>query len=184
MQWKGLWHLFARHGDVVRTFIARKLSRGGKRFGFVRFENNIDAERAMERLNGFTVYGYKLMVKKAFQNKRGWVVVREREQLQSGREERKQVSSINASNLTQEVSLKKVVGQVNDEELWNLQKCLVGETTLVCSVKSIADRIEAWGLNGIRVQRMGRKTFLLSFEDEDLFIMLEDLEWAYLKEIL
>ncbi|KAK8675747.1 hypothetical protein V6N13_033811 [Hibiscus sabdariffa] len=30
---------------------------------------------------------------------------------------------------------------------------------------------------------MGGKTFLLSFEDEDLFIMLEDLQWAYLKEI-
>ncbi|KAK8624681.1 hypothetical protein V6N13_089570 [Hibiscus sabdariffa] len=30
---------------------------------------------------------------------------------------------------------------------------------------------------------MGGKTFLLSFEDEDVFIMLEDLKWAYLKEI-
>ncbi|KAK8661434.1 hypothetical protein V6N13_091038 [Hibiscus sabdariffa] len=27
------------------------------------------------------------------------------------------------------------------------------------------------------------KIFLLSFEDEDLFIMLEDLDWSYLKEI-
>ncbi|KAK8624680.1 hypothetical protein V6N13_089569 [Hibiscus sabdariffa] len=81
MQWKGLWHLFARHGDVVRTFITRKLSRGGKRFSIVGFENNIDAERAMERLNGFSVYGYKLTVKKAFQDKKGWAVVREREQL-------------------------------------------------------------------------------------------------------
>ncbi|KAK8661978.1 hypothetical protein V6N13_091566 [Hibiscus sabdariffa] len=30
---------------------------------------------------------------------------------------------------------------------------------------------------------MGGKVFLLSFEDEDLYIMLEDLEWSYLKEI-
>ncbi|KAK8669043.1 hypothetical protein V6N13_106484 [Hibiscus sabdariffa] len=30
---------------------------------------------------------------------------------------------------------------------------------------------------------MGGKSFLLSFEDEDLFIMLEDLNWSYLKDI-
>ncbi|KAL4319582.1 hypothetical protein GQ457_18G015810 [Hibiscus cannabinus] len=135
MQWKGLWHLFARHGKVTRTFIVRKLSRGGKRFGFVGFENNIDVERVSERLNGFSVYGYKLTVKKAYQNRRGGVRVKE------------------------------------------------GETTSVCSVKSIADRLKTWGLNGLTVHIMGGKAFLLSFEDEDIFIMLEDLQWAYLKEI-
>ncbi|KAK8655652.1 hypothetical protein V6N13_108224 [Hibiscus sabdariffa] len=30
---------------------------------------------------------------------------------------------------------------------------------------------------------MGGKTFLLSFEDDELYIMLEDLNWSYLKEI-
>ncbi|KAK8989578.1 hypothetical protein V6N11_064000 [Hibiscus sabdariffa] len=65
MQWKGLWHLFARHGEVKRAFIAKKLSRGGKRFGFVSFGMESDASRAMERLNGFSVYGYRLTVKLA-----------------------------------------------------------------------------------------------------------------------
>ncbi|KAK8492845.1 hypothetical protein V6N13_090194 [Hibiscus sabdariffa] len=65
MQWKGLWHLFARHGEVKRAFIAKKLSRGGKRFSFVRFGMESDASRAMERLNGFSVYGYRLTVKLA-----------------------------------------------------------------------------------------------------------------------
>ncbi|KAK8534718.1 hypothetical protein V6N12_057362 [Hibiscus sabdariffa] len=51
MQWRGLWHMFARHGEVKRTFIAKKLSRGGKRFGFVEFESQVDANRALERLN-------------------------------------------------------------------------------------------------------------------------------------
>ncbi|KAK9026529.1 hypothetical protein V6N11_039366 [Hibiscus sabdariffa] len=63
MQWKGLWHLFARHGEVTRTYVARKLSRGGKRFAFVSFGEDSDATRPMERLNGFNVYGYRLMVK-------------------------------------------------------------------------------------------------------------------------
>ncbi|KAK8691407.1 hypothetical protein V6N13_074918 [Hibiscus sabdariffa] len=30
---------------------------------------------------------------------------------------------------------------------------------------------------------MGGKAFLLTFEDDELFIMLEDLDWSYLKEI-
>ncbi|KAK8676133.1 hypothetical protein V6N13_034187 [Hibiscus sabdariffa] len=29
MGWKGLWHTFARHGNVVDSFIVRKPSRGG-----------------------------------------------------------------------------------------------------------------------------------------------------------
>ncbi|KAK8669209.1 hypothetical protein V6N13_106645 [Hibiscus sabdariffa] len=59
MQWKGLWHLFARHGEVTRTYIAWKLSRGGKRFGFVSFGKDSDAVRAIERLDVFNVYGFR-----------------------------------------------------------------------------------------------------------------------------
>ncbi|KAK8655067.1 hypothetical protein V6N13_107659 [Hibiscus sabdariffa] len=70
MHRKGLWHLFARHGDVAATYIVRKLSRGGKRFGFVRLKNEVDAGRAMERLNGFVVYGFRLTVKLAIQKER------------------------------------------------------------------------------------------------------------------
>ncbi|KAK8628802.1 hypothetical protein V6N13_009385 [Hibiscus sabdariffa] len=33
------------------------------------------------------------------------------------------------------------------------------------------------------VQRLGGKLYLLSFEDDELFIILEDLNWSYLKEI-
>ncbi|KAK8617153.1 hypothetical protein V6N13_117120 [Hibiscus sabdariffa] len=60
--WKGSK---TRHGEVKRTFIAKKLSRGGKRFGFVEFESQVNANRAMERLNGFSTYGFKLTVKVA-----------------------------------------------------------------------------------------------------------------------
>ncbi|KAK8992034.1 hypothetical protein V6N11_044926 [Hibiscus sabdariffa] len=38
LHWKGLWHVFARHGDVI------------------------DALRAMERLNGLVIYGNKILV--------------------------------------------------------------------------------------------------------------------------
>ncbi|KAK8553680.1 hypothetical protein V6N13_100519 [Hibiscus sabdariffa] len=72
MQWKGSWHLFARHGEVNRAFIAKKLSRGGKRFGFVSFGMESDASRAMERLIGFDVYGYRLTVKLTNHNINKW----------------------------------------------------------------------------------------------------------------
>ncbi|GMI80815.1 hypothetical protein HRI_001750800 [Hibiscus trionum] len=64
-QWKGLWHAFARHGDVVDAYIAGKLSRGGRKFGFVRFRSKDDAVRAIERLNGFALYGFRLSVSMA-----------------------------------------------------------------------------------------------------------------------
>ncbi|KAL4367062.1 hypothetical protein GQ457_05G033920 [Hibiscus cannabinus] len=59
-------------GEVTRTYIARKLTRGGKRFGFVSFGEDSDAARAIERLNGFNVYGYRLKVKVANQ-KNGFI---------------------------------------------------------------------------------------------------------------
>ncbi|KAK8668776.1 hypothetical protein V6N13_106222 [Hibiscus sabdariffa] len=65
MHWKGLWHAFARHADVIHSFITRKLSRGGKRFGFVRMKTRTDALRVIERLNGFMLYGFRLTVKLA-----------------------------------------------------------------------------------------------------------------------
>ncbi|KAK8714362.1 hypothetical protein V6N13_149555 [Hibiscus sabdariffa] len=62
LHWSGLRQTFGRHGDVVDSFIAGKKNRAGKRFGFVRFPNIADAERAIERLNGFSLYGFSLSV--------------------------------------------------------------------------------------------------------------------------
>ncbi|KAL4380092.1 hypothetical protein GQ457_02G021450 [Hibiscus cannabinus] len=49
----------------VVAYVCKKLSRGGKRFGFVEFGSQDDAKRAMERLNGFSTYGFRLTVKAA-----------------------------------------------------------------------------------------------------------------------
>ncbi|KAL4347478.1 hypothetical protein GQ457_17G001450 [Hibiscus cannabinus] len=68
LHWKGLWFSFARHGDVVSVYIAKKKSRGGKRFGFIRMKNLVEAKRVMERLDGFTLYGSRLSVKRARDN--------------------------------------------------------------------------------------------------------------------
>ncbi|KAK8603273.1 hypothetical protein V6N13_085464 [Hibiscus sabdariffa] len=65
LHWQGLWFALGRHGIVVDAFIARKLSMRGKRFGFIRFANRWDALRAIERLDGFRLYGYRISVKMA-----------------------------------------------------------------------------------------------------------------------
>ncbi|XP_039061523.1 serine/arginine-rich splicing factor 12-like [Hibiscus syriacus] len=63
--WSGLRQLFGRHGDVVSSYIGRKNDRTGKRFDFVRFSKKEDIERAIQRLNGFWQFGYRLSVKEA-----------------------------------------------------------------------------------------------------------------------
>ncbi|KAK8699925.1 hypothetical protein V6N13_018333 [Hibiscus sabdariffa] len=65
VHWKGLWHAFTRHGDVLDTFIARKLSREGMKLGFVRMKSRKNVVRTIERMDGFTLYGYRLTVRLA-----------------------------------------------------------------------------------------------------------------------
>ncbi|GJW30068.1 RNA-directed DNA polymerase, eukaryota, reverse transcriptase zinc-binding domain protein [Tanacetum coccineum] len=45
---KGLWNMCASHGRLVDAFIANKLSKGGKRFGFIKFLGVKDANSINE----------------------------------------------------------------------------------------------------------------------------------------
>ncbi|KAK8595074.1 hypothetical protein V6N13_015983 [Hibiscus sabdariffa] len=140
MHWTGLWHMFARHGEVYGTFIARRLSRGGKRFGFVRFRDEVDVNSAMERLHGFMVYGYRLSVKPA--NHTGRRNQRWQEQFNDvGRSlddinlvSRNDREAVTGSRVKEK---RKIRRHVVDEDHWKLQRCLVGEMANVCSVHSI-----------------------------------------------
>ncbi|KAK8477794.1 hypothetical protein V6N11_058077 [Hibiscus sabdariffa] len=62
LHWCGLRQAFRRHGDLVDAYIAKKLDRQGKLFGFVRYSKMWDARRAMESLNGFKIFGFRLVV--------------------------------------------------------------------------------------------------------------------------
>ncbi|KAL4383448.1 hypothetical protein GQ457_15G029340 [Hibiscus cannabinus] len=126
MHWKGLWHAFGKHGDVVDAFIARKMSRVGKRFGFVRFARRSDADRAMGRLNGFSLYGFRIFVAFAKFNGRS------------------------------EYWRKQNYGEEEEKNLGTCRgRRAVETTTTVCSVKSIVDRLLSWGLGEIKIQRLG-----------------------------
>ncbi|KAK8694616.1 hypothetical protein V6N13_072163 [Hibiscus sabdariffa] len=62
LHWTGLRQTFGRHDDLVDAYVANKKDKQGRRFGFFRFSNQRDADRALERLNGFHLYGFKLRV--------------------------------------------------------------------------------------------------------------------------
>ncbi|KAK8674991.1 hypothetical protein V6N13_033065 [Hibiscus sabdariffa] len=190
MNWKGLWFTFARHADIDSVYIAKKLSRGGKKFGFVRMKNRVDADRVIERLHGFRLYGKVLTIKMANVFKAEGKSVAGKKSASStefgtGYNKVRETGEANNVDIQQPTNLKRrcITGHVENEDLWKMRRCLVGETSTVCSVNSILDRLARWGMSDIRVQRLGAKAFLLTIENEDLFIMLEDLDWSYLKEV-
>ncbi|KAL4387421.1 hypothetical protein GQ457_09G031000 [Hibiscus cannabinus] len=101
LHWQGLWHIFARHGDV---YIARKLNTRGQRFGFVRFEKEVDASRAVERLNGLSIHGNKISVSMRVIKVGSW---RRKERVTGIKKPRR------------------IQGHVEVEELWKMKRFLV-----------------------------------------------------------
>ncbi|KAE8678066.1 hypothetical protein F3Y22_tig00111445pilonHSYRG00069 [Hibiscus syriacus] len=186
IHWKGLWHIVGRYGEVLSVYLPSKRSRAGSRFGFVKVGNMVEANRVKERLNGLMVYGSRISVSFA------------KYSLKASKEKCEQcklswkgnIANPFATGISQskEASLacasrKEVKGHVDEDEVRKLKRCLVGVMAGVCTVGSIVDRLHNWGLGEIKVQRLRGNSFLLTIDDEDLFIMLEDLRWSYLKEI-
>ncbi|KAK8682954.1 hypothetical protein V6N13_039032 [Hibiscus sabdariffa] len=133
LHWSGLWQIFGRHGDIIESYIARKVDRTGKRFGFVKFKNRIEAERAIERLNGFCLYGFRLSVTEARYN--GFQ-----------KEDIPPTCNQDVCSLSNGVSLhggkkfiNRVLGHVEEESLWKLSRCLVGTMATVCDKTLIED---------------------------------------------
>lgn len=60
-----LWVTFAKYGRVGEVFIPKKLTKWGKRFGFVNFKEVTDAEELEERLRNVTCGEFKLRVNRA-----------------------------------------------------------------------------------------------------------------------
>ncbi|KAK5777550.1 hypothetical protein PVK06_045517 [Gossypium arboreum] len=80
-------------------------------------------------------------------------------------------------------SKKRIVqGHIEDELLWNLQKCLVCELISVCDLKSLNDRIEKFGLREIIVRRTQGRHFLVEIPDKERMDLLRQTEWSYLRD--
>ncbi|KAE8657520.1 hypothetical protein F3Y22_tig00116989pilonHSYRG00020 [Hibiscus syriacus] len=186
IHWKGLWQIVGHFGEVQSVYLPLKRSRVGSRFGFVKVGNMVEAERVKDRLNGLMVYGSRISV--SFTKYYGKIPKDKCAQCKFSWKGNLVSPAINGSPLRKEasqacVSRKEVMGHVDEVEVRKLKRCLVGVMAGVCSVGSIVDRLHNWGLGDIKVHRLRGNSFLLTIEDEDLFIMLEDLQWSYLKEI-
>ncbi|KAK8676434.1 hypothetical protein V6N13_142008 [Hibiscus sabdariffa] len=156
LHWSGLKQVFGRHGDIVDSFIARKLDKSRKRLGFVRFSNWVDADNAIKQLNGFRLLvaeakfwrkvSYQEFLSKekhkgevhADNNKNKGLEAGETKS--GGSEDRKEVL---------EKGARLIQGHVEEETLKRLGKCLVGTMAIPCSTKQVEDRLSEWGLGEI-----------------------------------
>lgn len=182
MHWKGLWGLFSFHGEVKDAFVPIKKSKDGTRFGFFRYSNDTDAHRAIERLNGFVLLGYRIGVKMAsFRGKRKiWKrrstdanVLRNKDQY-SFEKDRNDDGKGDISACSKEDFIKnrdyleedgnqtrRVIGFVDKEQLWKLQRCLVGKSVTVCDSRCMAKRIAMFGLGELSIKRIQGRFFLI-----------------------
>ncbi|KAK8686192.1 hypothetical protein V6N13_125219 [Hibiscus sabdariffa] len=195
---KSLWHAFGRHVDVVDAFIANKKNKEGKRFSFVRVFYRIDANRAMESLNNFRLFGNKISVSIGrFKSRQSfWRKVNKN---QNNKVDDSKAKTVNVGSTTCEEDeqgepsrrlgekkkkLESVV-MLNQRSYRNSKNALYGRCLLFVqwSVFEGGFTSGGWGWVRLRLKDWGCKTSILSSEDVELFKMLEDLNWSYLKEI-
>ncbi|KAL4368489.1 hypothetical protein GQ457_05G026470 [Hibiscus cannabinus] len=141
-------------------------------------ENMGDANRAIQRLNGFALYGSRLVVKIA-RDKHDW------KRNTAGRSqsfEPKQTGNVKDDDAvvqkmvakgsievdTGNGKLKRITGHVENEDLWKLRRCLVGVMDTGCSVSSIHNRLLKWGLERARFkwEKGTNRVDHLGFDDE------------------
>ncbi|KAL4387398.1 hypothetical protein GQ457_09G014430 [Hibiscus cannabinus] len=195
MHWKGLWATFAHHGEVIDAFIPRKRSRNGRKFGFVRYSSVVDAARAISRLNGFRLYGFrisvsfaKFKVRTSFWRK----VIHGKQEVSKSTGNTQKIQSNNNLpgtkhtpflSLSEEESRRRIAGFVDEEALRKLQSSLIGYTAAESDSGNLMDRLCSWGLGDIKIKKAAGRVFLLETEDATLFKSLKESGWATLLEI-
>ncbi|KAK8662432.1 hypothetical protein V6N13_092006 [Hibiscus sabdariffa] len=185
---------------------------------FVRYSSKVDAERTIERLLGFVLYGSKISVSFAkvvtktqqgrktgmSQNLKGIqtnqeacstdkkpsyreIVKRNLEEYGSEASSSHIADTAEPSNREEKSSsdkvYKRVIGHIEEETLWKLGRCLIGTMATVCSSSMVKERLNKWGLGEITVKSLGGRDFFIEINDPELYKLLEDLHWSYLKEV-
>ncbi|KAK8650147.1 hypothetical protein V6N13_139796 [Hibiscus sabdariffa] len=151
----------------------------------------VDADRAIERLNGFVLNGFELFVSEAKYGgyQQAWRYT------SNGKSERnsttRMIDEVTQKNHLKETKgkidgeaedmdfkvYKKVQGHIEEETLCKLERCLVGTMATVCSSSNVAERLNRWGLGD------GGRSFLIEMKDQELYKFHEDLHLSYLKEV-
>ncbi|KAJ9561162.1 LOW QUALITY PROTEIN: hypothetical protein OSB04_006322 [Centaurea solstitialis] len=161
-----MWKTFESQGAVVDLFIARKRSRRGRRFGFVRFVKVNDRRRLEERLNGIWIGKYHLRVNLERFRRAGPRKYPPSNSEQGSRSAQRTtfhqqsrgahrtyadvVKEVNGGSLkssrSEDVALKKLVLSPPQEALENLESSLIGELKSFDFLNSIGilNSIEGW----------------------------------------
>ncbi|KAK8699945.1 hypothetical protein V6N13_018353 [Hibiscus sabdariffa] len=180
LHWKGLWQTFGRHGEVSDTFIANKKNKEGRSISSEIQDKKRQAY--WKKVNS----GNKIDIKKEKDDRnRNGTSVTSTSDKGKGKldEDSGETKASNEMNQTEVGRRLRIRGHSESEDLWKLKSCLVGEMPTVCATESVRYRLQQWGMGDIKVKRLGGKSFILWIEDKDLYKILEDLQWSYLKEI-
>lgn len=138
-----------------------------------------DAQRAIARLDGFVMLGKKIWVKMArfSGNRKVWKKVHAKEvfcqrQVSQSRKMGYHEKGQGTSNDKELNNSKVVIGYVENEQLWKLQRCLIGETMTFCNFSSLIERISCLGLGELKVKRIQGRYFLIEALDDELIEIL------------
>ncbi|PPR90015.1 hypothetical protein GOBAR_AA30663 [Gossypium barbadense] len=196
MHWKGLLAMFRFHGEVLDVFIPAKRS---KKIWICEIQQYDGCKKGdklsvdLAKFNG----GRQIWKKKrrgednAVMGSNGKMEKKDYEKLKDiGRVERGECSSksqfrktnVENDNVRIEKHFIAVQGHVEEEQLWKLQRCLVGETATCCDIKNLQERIVKVGLGEIRIRRIQGRFFLVDIPDDELFGILKQNDWGYLRE--
>ncbi|KAL4296849.1 hypothetical protein GQ457_12G019510 [Hibiscus cannabinus] len=147
---QGVWQVFDRHGVVIDVFIPKKVAADGSRFGFVCMQSKEDADRVIERFDGFWLYGYKVRVMMAAR-----VGQRSFWRKKRGRSSSHQ-SKLSASE-----------GVIDEENMEILRFCAVGFYRKPYLLLDLAREFRYACLEGFTVMRMAGSVVLLMFADTE-----------------
>ncbi|KAK5838091.1 hypothetical protein PVK06_006818 [Gossypium arboreum] len=140
------------------------------------------------RLNGFFLLGKRIRVKMASYNskRKSWRIGSDQKVKEQSAETDGELKGeemiVNNERRDMKTDIRKIQGHVEVELLWNLQKCLVCESILVCDSKSLNDHLAKIGLGKIIVRRIQGKNFSVEIPDKELVELLRQTEWSYLKD--
>ncbi|XP_057429123.1 uncharacterized protein LOC130722418 [Lotus japonicus] len=175
--------IFGKAGRVKDVFIQfkRKFQRRF-RYGFVRFQNDEEAWRAIRTLNGLRIDGNYLVVKRA-NPKQATTNSVPRKIWRPKKEQKQAIPIIKKETLKEEVSIREAprqpdVGQLrflpsDMDTIW-YQRCARARTLEAKPVDVIQDELARIGMYNFRLIPLGAEELLLEFESKEE--MTETLE--------
>ncbi|KAE8684966.1 hypothetical protein F3Y22_tig00111105pilonHSYRG00836 [Hibiscus syriacus] len=156
---QGLWLFFDKYGEVVDSFILNKRSKGGSRFGFVRFTTLEDTRKAINCVDRSWIQGNKVRVFMARYHPRDvfW------------RNKFSDPYPVEGKSLVEDASHTEapIVGSVDEDKLSTLKDNMVGWCRNFIKMKELAAILHKEGIVGPKIMRLNGLAILILFEDAE-----------------